>query len=115
MKQLVQLQEHLQAFQDAGFNVVVLTYDSPMVQQKFIDTWNIQYPMLSDSDAATVKALQILNADYQPGDQGYGIPYPGIFVIGNDQRIAGKIFVDGYQIRVKTLNVLKYAASVLPE
>jgi peroxiredoxin len=111
----VQLQEHLQAFQDAGFGVVVLTSDSPSTQDAFIESWNIQYPMLSDVNATSVKALQILNTDYEPGDGAYGIPYPGVFVIGTDQKIAGKIFIDGYQTRMKTLNLLKYAKSVLPE
>lgn len=113
MKQLVQLQQNLDAFHAEGIAVVVLTYDVPELQQVFIDTRGIEYPMLSDVDAATVKVLNILNAEYEPGDGAYGIPYPGIFVVNRDLEIVGKIFVDGYQKRVDALHVLAYAKNLL--
>ena len=113
MKQLVQLQENLEAFHAEGIAMVALTYDAPDLQQAFVDANGIEYPMLSDVDATTVKTLDILNTDYAPGDRAYGIPYPGIFVINRDMKIVGKIFVDGYQKRVDAGHVLGYAKGLL--
>lgn len=113
MKQLVQLQENIESFNNAGIAVVAMTYDAPELQQAFIDEHAISYPFLSDVDASSVKTLDILNTEYQPGDSAYGIPYPGIFVVNPNMEIVGKIFVEPYSVRVDAAGVLSYANSVL--
>jgi peroxiredoxin len=113
MKQLVQLQENLEAFEEAGIAVVALTYDAPELQAAFIQEHGITYPFLSDIDAASVKTLDILNTDYEPGDNAYGIPWPGIFVVDTHRKIVGKIFVEPYSIRVDAAGVLRYAREQL--
>jgi len=109
----VQLQEHKAEFDAAGIALVVLTYDAPEVQRQFIEKFSITYPMLSDVEASTVRALGILNTEYEPGHSAYGIPHPGIFVIRPDGTIAGKLFIDGYETRVDAGAVLEYALEVL--
>lgn len=113
MAQFVQLQQQLSDFRAAGIEVVALTYDAPALQQAFVDKNGIDYPFLSDIDAFSVKALGILNADYEPGDGSYGIPYPGIFVVNTQRQIVGKIFVEGYEKRVDAAAVLAYARQTL--
>jgi peroxiredoxin len=113
MKQLVQLQEHRSEFDAAGIAIVALTYDPPELQQQFVDKFNIGYPLLSDVNAETVSALGILNTDYEPGDDAYGIPHPGIFVIRPDGSIAGKLFVEEYVKRVEASAVLAHALKLL--
>ncbi|MFK8048095.1 MAG: redoxin domain-containing protein [Halioglobus sp.] len=113
MAQFVQLQKYQKDFADAGIGITAITYDSPELQQAFIDKNGIAYPFLSDIDANTVKALGILNEQYQPGDGAYGIPYPGIFIINPDREIVGKIFVEGYETRVEASSVLATAMELL--
>ena len=113
MRQFVQLQENLASFSEAGISVVALTYDSPALQQEFIDGQGIEYPFLSDIDAYSVIALDILNQQYGPGDDNYGIPYPGVFVVDPQMKIVGKIFVEGYRTRVEAAGVLSYAKQQL--
>lgn len=113
MKQFVQLQEQLSEFEAAGLSVVALTYDTPELQQEFIEANGITFPFLSDIDARSVQALDILNTEYQPGDGPYGIPYPGVFVLDRDLKVVGKVFVEAYSTRVDAAGVLKYAKSVL--
>ena len=109
----MQLQSHLKDFQQAGINVAALTYDSPALQRKFIDKFTITYPVLSDIDATSITNLGILNTDYPPGDSNYGIPYPGVFVLDAEQKIVGKVFVEGYSTRVGADGVLAYARDLL--
>jgi peroxiredoxin len=106
MAQFVQLQQYQQDFKDAGIGIVALTYDAPDLQQAFVDKNNISYPFLSDIDATTVKALGILNEEYQPGDGAYGIPHPGVFIINPSSEVVGKIFVEGFKTRVDAKAVL---------
>ena len=91
----------------------MITYDAPELQQAFIDAGDIDYPLISDVDAATMIALGILNEDYEPGDSAYGIPHPGVFVVNRDNEIVGKIFIAGYRERVDAEATLRYALDVL--
>ena len=109
----MELQEHVDAFAQAGIGIVAITYDAPELQQSFIDSAAITYPFISDIDATTMKALNILNEDHEPGDPTYGIPHPGVFVLDPQQEIVGKIFVESVRVRVDGEGVLRYALDVL--
>jgi peroxiredoxin len=113
MAQFVQLQSELSSFHAAGIGVVALTYDAPDLQQAFVSKNSIGFPFLSDVDAASVKALGILNEDHEPGDGAYGVPHPGIFIVDTDMNIVGKIFVDEYSKRVTAESVLATARQLL--
>ena len=93
--------------------MVAITYDTPELQQSFVDAASITYPFLSDIDAATMQALGILNQEYAPDDENYGLPYPGIFVVTPDKEIVGKIFMERYQMRVDAPTTLAYAKELL--
>ena len=93
--------------------MVAITYDTPELQQTFIDAASITYPVISDIDSATMQALGILNQEYGPDDDNYGLPYPGIYVVIPDKEIVGKIFVERYQIRVDGPTTLAYAKELL--
>ena len=111
--QLGELQDHVAAFAEAGIGIVVVTYDTPALQQEFVDAGNISFPFLSDIDAATMITLGILNEDYSPGERAYGIPHPGVFVVNPDKEIVGKIFVESFRQRVDGAGTLAYALEVL--
>ena len=109
----MKLQEHLPEFEDTGLKVVAITYDAPQKQQPFIDRFDIQYPILSDIEATTVRNLGILNTQYSEGERAYGIPYPGIYVLDTNKKIVGKVFIDGYKQRLESIALLNYAKKVL--
>ena len=106
-------QQHVDAFAEAGIGIVVITYDAPELQQNFIEDEGITYPFISDIDATTMIALDILNENNEPGDRTYGIPHPGVFVLNPRQEIVGKIFVESFRVRVDGEGVLSYARDVL--
>ena len=93
--------------------MVAISYDQPEMQQPFIEVAEISYPILSDIDGGTAINLGILNEQYEPGDDAYGIPHPGIFILDAEQTIVHKIFVEGYDIRVDGESVLAMAKELL--
>ncbi len=113
MKQMIQLQEHKAAYDDAGIAIVAMTYDDPKLQQAFIDRWDINYPILHDVDTLTFKTLGILNRSYKPGDDAYGIPHPGTIVIDSDGKVVGKLFLEAYSVRIDALSALAFAKQAL--
>ena len=113
MKQMVQLQQHKANFDAAGIGLVAITYDSPELQQSFIDKFGITIPLLSDINAMTFKTLGIVNDAYQPGDHHYGIPFPGMIIIDNTGIVVGKLFLEGYSTRVDSAAALVFAKNSL--
>jgi peroxiredoxin len=109
MRQTIQLQEYKQQFDAAGINIVLITYDDPMVQKQFIDRHSIAFPILSDIEAQSFKSLSVLRKEYKPGDKHYGLPYPGMIIIDTDGVIRGKLFVEAYSSRVDSKALLEYA------
>lgn len=113
MKQMIQLNENLNDFEQAGINIVGLTYDTPNELKRFKDKYSINYPILSDNNAASVKILGILNEDYSPGDEAYGIGHPGAFVIDAQGIIVGKVFIEDYSNRIDSQSLLSFATNSL--
>jgi peroxiredoxin len=102
----VQLQGLQQEFDRAGFSLVAMTYDSPEILAAFVAEETLKFPLLSDVEALSFQALGILNQDYTKGDDHYGIPYPGIFVVDRDAQIRAKFFVAPYAERIDGKAVL---------
>jgi peroxiredoxin len=115
MKQMIQLNAHKAAFDDAGIAVVGITYDSPALLDQFAAQHTITIPLLSDIDVMTFKTLGIVNAEYAAGDDAYGIPFPGMIVINTEGIVVGKLFLEGYSTRVDSLAALEFAKQALAE
>lgn len=113
MRQIIQLQETKAAFDAAGIGLVAITYDTPALQQAFIERHNITIPILSDSNALSFKTLGILNNNYSPDDIQYGIAHPGMIVIDPHGRVVGKLFLEAYSSRVDSSAALEFAMSAL--
>ena len=113
MRQMIQLQENSADFEAAGIGMVAITYDTPQLQQAFIDKFGITIPVLSDTDALSFKTLGILNEQYRKGEAQYGIPYPGMIVINPAGEVVGKLFVEAYSSRVDSAAALAFAKEAL--
>jgi peroxiredoxin len=95
----VQLADWQDEFAALGVEVAAITYDPVATQRQFAEASGIDYPLLSDTDVASVRAFDVLNDDYEPGHRAYGIPYPGVFFIDRKGIIAAKFAVPGYRER----------------
>lgn len=113
MKQLVELQAYKDRFEAEGIELVVVTYDSEADQQKFVNRYDIGFPMVSDIETTTVKALGILNDEIEQDSMAYGVPYPGFFVLDNSGTIRSRSFLEGYEKRLEAATVLAMADKAL--
>ena len=113
MKQMIHLQKYKADYDAAGIGLVGITYDSPEKQQAFIDKFGISIPLISDIDVMSFKTLGIVNDTYQPGEEGYGIPFPGMIVIDKAGKVVGKLFLEGFSTRVDSQAALVFAQKVL--
>ncbi len=93
MTQLVELQEALPKFQAARIQLYAVSYDEPDALAEFAEHHGITFPLLSDVGSVVIRRFGILN-DLISKDQvpGYGIPFPGAYVLDEDGVVVEKFF-----------------------
>lgn len=96
---MVQLAQWQDEFEAVGVQVAAMTYDDRSILAAFHDAQKLRYPLLQDVDVKHVNAYGVRNLDHQPGESGYGIPYPGVLYVGRDGTVLAKFAVPGYRQR----------------
>ena len=108
---MVQLQEDLGKIKEAGLQLIAISYDSLDVLKKFAGDSGIEYPLLSDEGSKTIDAYGIRNKEMD-GGRIAGIPYPGTYIVDKEGIVRAKLFVERYQERHTTEDLIKAAESV---
>lgn len=97
--QLIDLGQRGHEIENLGYELAILSYDSVETLMEFTKEYDFQYTLLSDPDSGMIKDFGILNESIDTESSYYGIPHPGIFVIGKNGVIGGKLFEEGYKNR----------------
>ncbi len=100
-RHLIEFNDYAKNLTDLGYELAAISYDDTATLNLFSQQHKLSYPLLSDVNAKTMKTFNILNSQYKPGDENYGIPYPGVVVIDKDGKVSHKHFFEGYKKRVK--------------
>jgi AhpC/TSA family protein/cytochrome c biogenesis DsbD-like protein len=86
--------------------VAALSYDSAELLRVFAQRKGLDYPLLSDSESKVIRAFGILNENYARDHPGYGIPYPGMFIIDERGVVKAKYFEDDHRERYTAASIL---------
>ena len=108
----MQLAERRQDFEALGVNVAGMTYDDVSVLAAFHAEQELGYPLLQDENVKHIGAYGVLNTEFEPGDNGYGIPYPGILYVDRGGRVLLKFAVPGFRQRPPLDEVLAAIAAL---
>jgi peroxiredoxin len=87
----------LKRIEEAGVQVVGVSYDDTAVLKRFSDEAKITFPLLSDPQSKTIEAYHIRNAEAK--GKAEGVPYPGTFLVDRSGVIRAKLFLEGYRDR----------------
>jgi peroxiredoxin Q/BCP len=107
---LVQLQRDLKSVEDAGIQLVGISYDEPAALERFADQMKITFPLLSDPGSQTIDAYHIRNEAAK--GKAVGVPNPGTFILDHDGVIRAKLFLEGYRDRHTTTALIEAAKSI---
>jgi peroxiredoxin Q/BCP len=94
------LQRDLKSIEDAGVQVVGISYDDPKVLKTFSDRMKITFPLLSDPGSKTIEAYHVRNEAAKGKVEG--VPNPGTFILDRGGVIRAKLFLEGYRDRHTT-------------
>ena len=107
---MVQLQRDLKSIDDAGVQVVGISYDSPAVLKRFSEQMKIAFPLLSDPESKTIDAYHIRNEAAR--GRAEGVPNPGTFIVDQQGVVRAKLFLEGYRDRHTTEALIEAAKTV---
>lgn len=98
-KQLLELNKNAKKFNDLGYPVVTISYDTPPSMSKFVTVNRPKITLLSDPRSEVIRAFGILNENSVIGTRSYGISHPGVYIIDKNKKVQAKFFNEGYQER----------------
>jgi peroxiredoxin Q/BCP len=104
------LQRDLKSIEDAGVQVVGISYDSPEILKRFSDRERITFTLLSDPESKTINAYHIRNETAK--GRAEGVPNPGTFVLDREGVIRSKLFLEGYRDRHSTQALIEAVKSI---
>ena len=104
------MQRDLKSIEDAGVQVVGISYDDTKVLKTFSDRMKIAFPMLSDPGSQTIDAYHIRNKAAR--GKAEGVPNPGTFILDQQGVIRAKLFLEGYRDRSSAEDIVKAATAV---
>jgi thioredoxin-dependent peroxiredoxin len=104
------LQRDLKSIQDAGVQLVGISYDETKVLKTAADRMKINFPLLADPESNTIAAYNIRNESAK--GKAAGVPYPGTFIIDQKSVIRAKLFLEGYRDRHSTEALIEAAKTI---
>lgn len=96
--------------EEAGIQVVGISYDDPAILKKFSDKSKITFPLLSDPESRTIEAYHIRNEAAK--GKAEGVPHPGTFIVDRDGVIRAKLFLEGFRDRHTTAALIEAGKAV---
>ncbi len=114
LRQTLELEEHLDRFGAAGWNVAVLTYDSVDTLAQVAERRGLSMALLADEGSLVIDAFGVRDPVYaDPDHQAYGVPYPIAFALRPNGEVAARFWHEaglgeqrGYATRVSALDVI---------
>ena len=104
--QILDLNDSAGEFEQKGYPLVVLSYDSVEKLGKFNKKHQVDITLLSDPMSSVIRDFGILNMEHAKGSFAYGVPHPAVYVIGKDGTIQAKYTEEGYKKRPAKQSIL---------
>ncbi len=86
--------ERASEFTDRGVNPVIISYDTPEIQENFHGQFGFTITSLSDVGSNVIKEFGVLNDATSPDSPVYGYPHPVVFLIGPDGTINSRLYIE---------------------
>ena len=103
----MELERSLEKFRAQGLGVAAISYDSPALLRHFSERMGgFHFPLLSDEGSTVIRAFGIFNHNIPEGDEFYGIPFPGTFLVDENGVVRAKYFEPMHRQRYTADSIL---------
>ena len=113
-KQAMDLEAAAAPLAEAGWTLVLLSYDGPETLAGFAEEKDLSYALVSDEDSEAIKAFGLLNEEHEQGSRAYGIPHPAIVFVRANGTVGAVLRETCYKDR-PAVEVVTETASLLNE
>lgn len=104
---MVELQDHLEDFENNGIWICAISYDPVQVLGEFAKKFGIAYSLLADVDSAVIRLFDILNTHIPENHPWYGVPFPGTFMVDEQGLVVDKSFYANHGVRDSVARMLQ--------
>ncbi len=101
------MQRNLETFIRNGIKVFAISPDSQDTLRKFAEKYHITYSLLSDKESHVIREFGILNTNIPEDHEWFGVPYPGVYMVGKDGLVFDKTFIGDRCIRESANDILQ--------
>jgi len=103
----VELEQSYDALIDAGLGVVAISYDTVEIIRSFADrVGGFRYTLLADPQSEIIEDFAIRNPNRPEGTRGFGMAFPGTYIVDTDGIVQEKYFVQQHEMRYTTDTIL---------
>ena len=92
--QTVAVDEAFSEFADRGYNVVVLTTDTPRKLARYVAERDPSLTLISDADSTIIAALGLEDPQYPEGHRRHGLPYPETLILSPEGVVEARVALD---------------------
>jgi len=110
--QLIDLRNHKEKFEKAGYNIVGISYDSIEKLKKFHDKHDPGFALLSDKNSMLIKEFGIFDASHKEGSFAHGVPKPAVYVIDKNGKVHGVLTEESYKKRPQVDAIMEVIEAV---
>ncbi|MEQ9314502.1 MAG: peroxiredoxin family protein [Henriciella sp.] len=113
-KQAMDLEAAKAPLEEAGWPLVLVSYDPVETQAEFAGDKGLTYAIVSDQGSDAIRAFGLLNDEAKEGSRFYGIPHPAIVFVRTDGTVGAVLREEGYKAR-PPVDVVTETATLLNE
>ncbi len=111
--QVIELDAKRDGFAEAGRPLVVISYDTPALQEAFAEKRGVEASFIADEGSSLIRAFGLLNESHEPGSRAHGIPHPAVFVIDREGIVQAKLFEEDYATNTRSYRNRPAAETIL--
>ncbi len=104
------MQSHLGALRAAGIQPVAISVDTPEQSRELAGKAGLQYPLLSDPDAATIARYDLVHRG--PETENRSISRPAEFLIDRNGTVRWRNLTETYRVRARPEQLLAAARTI---
>ncbi len=121
MRQLSGMEGVVDDLKDVGYQLIAISPDKPEELAKTVHNESLTYTLLSDSDAAAIKAFglafqaaptQFTTLEQYSGQTHHAIPIPAVYIVSADGKIQFAHHDPDYKVRMNPSEVVEKAKAV---
>ena len=110
--QTLELDRAVQDIRGEGYELVVVTYDKPVAIKRFMERYDLRFPVLSDMGSKAIRSFDVLDESADPQSDRFGYALPIVFILDREGTVKSKLYDEDYRTRPEAAKIVSRLRSL---